>query len=64
MPSDEGSAEFEQWNEHYQRVMNKAEVLIAKQRHGPIGNVLMQFQGEFARFHDLAEEDRLPDRYE
>lgn len=64
MPSDEGSAEFEQWNEHYQRVMNKAEVLIAKQRHGPIGNVLMQFQGEFARFHDLAEDDHMPERYE
>ncbi len=64
MPSDEGSAEFEVWNEHYQRVMNKAEVIIAKQRHGPIGNVTMMFQGEFARFHDLAEEDRMPDRYE
>jgi replicative DNA helicase len=64
MPSDETSAEYAAWNEHYQRVMNKAEVIIAKQRHGPIGHVLMQFQGEFARFHDLADDDHLPQRYE
>ena len=30
-----------------------AEVLIAKQRHGPIGKVELQFTGEFTRFSNL-----------
>ena len=42
----------------------KAEVIIAKQRHGPTGTVGLAFQGEFTRFSDLAEGDHLPERYE
>jgi replicative DNA helicase len=38
----------------------KAEVIIAKQRHGPTGTVAMTFQGEFTRFFDLAERSHLP----
>ncbi|MBM3560464.1 MAG: replicative DNA helicase [Alphaproteobacteria bacterium] len=40
---------------------NKAEVIIAKQRHGPVGIVELQFEGEFTRFADLARGDRLPE---
>ena len=32
---------------------NKAEVIIAKQRHGPIGNVQLQFDANFGQFNDL-----------
>jgi replicative DNA helicase len=38
----------------------KAEVIIAKQRHGPTGTVAMTFQGEFTCFFDLAERSHLP----
>jgi len=31
-----------------------AECIIAKQRHGPIGTVKLQFEGEFTRFSNLA----------
>ncbi len=41
---------------------NKAEVILAKQRHGPIGTVHMSFDGNTTQFNDLAEEDRLPER--
>ncbi len=34
-----------------------AEVIIAKQRNGPIGTVRLQFEKRFARFHNLAGRD-------
>ncbi len=40
---------------------NIAEVIVAKQRHGPIGMVQLHFNGEFTQFSDLADEDRLPE---
>ncbi|MCP4007413.1 MAG: replicative DNA helicase [bacterium] len=37
-----------------------AEVIIAKQRNGPIGTVKLQFAKEFGRFHDLTRRDTVP----
>ncbi len=55
-------------DERYQKRMetlkdsrNKAEVNIAKQRHGPIGTVKLYFDGNFTRFSNLAEDNRLPE---
>ena len=42
---------------------NKAEMIIGKQRHGPIGTVELHFHGEFTKFSDLAEEDHLPESH-
>ena len=42
--------------------LGKAEVIIAKQRHGPTGTVKLQFEGQFTRFSDFVEEDNLPYR--
>jgi replicative DNA helicase len=44
---------YANWTERCHDAANKAEVMIAKQRHGPIGNVKMFFEGEFTRFGDL-----------
>jgi replicative DNA helicase len=40
------------YEENLEKVKGLAEVIIAKQRHGPIGDLTMTFTGEFARFGD------------
>jgi replicative DNA helicase len=50
---EEFNARYMQWQEKGAAVHNVAEVIIAKQRHGPIGSVEMHFEGEFTRFSDL-----------
>ncbi len=55
--ADEGeekfNARYQRWQERGEEVMNVAEVLIAKQRHGPIGTVHLHFEGAFTRFSNL-----------
>jgi replicative DNA helicase len=55
-----GTDEHLQWESEMSDARRKAEVIIAKQRHGPTGTVAMTFQGEFTRFLDLAERSHLP----
>ncbi|UXM94211.1 replicative DNA helicase [Bartonella sp. HY329] len=59
-----GTEEHMKWQTDMEEAFGKAEVIIAKQRHGPTGTVKLAFQSEFTRFSDLAEEDRLPERFE
>jgi replicative DNA helicase len=44
------------WQEAMERLHGKAEVVIGKQRHGPIGTVELSFEGRFTRFGNLAKE--------
>jgi replicative DNA helicase len=41
------------WEEALASIRGIADLIVAKQRHGPIGDVKLQFTGEFARFGDL-----------
>ncbi|WP_192181290.1 replicative DNA helicase [Mesorhizobium amorphae] len=59
-----GTDEYVKWENEMNEMRGKAEVIVAKQRHGPTGSVSLAFQGEFTRFSDLAEEHHLPDRFE
>ncbi len=59
----EGTTEHLEWQERMARVHNTAEVIIGKQRHGPIGNIKLMFQPEFTRFGDLALDQYLPEQY-
>ena len=61
---EDGTPAYEEWRQKFERVKGKAELIIAKQRHGPTGTVELAFEGQFTRFSDLAEEDRLPERLE
>jgi len=60
----EGTEEWFKWDEQMREARGRAEVIIAKQRHGPTGTAKLAFQAEFTRFTDLIDEDRLPDRFE
>ncbi|PZA12222.1 replicative DNA helicase [Rhodopseudomonas palustris] len=57
-----GTPEHEKWATDMELVHGKAEVIIAKQRHGPTGTVDLQFEGQFTRFSDLTDDSHLPER--
>ena len=52
------------WQEEMERVHGRAEVIIAKQRHGPTGTVQLAFEAQFTRFSDLARDQYLPERHQ
>ncbi|MEC5290665.1 replicative DNA helicase [Aurantimonas sp. C2-6-R+9] len=52
------------WEQELNDARGKAEVIIAKQRHGPTGTVPLAFQAEYTRFTDLADDSYLPERFE
>ncbi len=54
-PSDEKLDEIAAWAERMERLHGKAEVIIGKQRHGPIGTVELSFEGRFTRFGNLVQ---------
>jgi len=41
------------WQRDMERVHNRAELFLAKQRHGPTGKIDLFFEAEFTRFADL-----------
>jgi replicative DNA helicase len=51
--------EYDAWEEKMNKVKGMADVIIAKQRHGPTGTVTLGFQAEFTRFSDLADNSYL-----
>lgn len=53
----EGSQEHLSWSEEMSKVDGLAEVIIGKQRHGPIGTVKLAFDDDLTRFGNLARRD-------
>ncbi len=45
--------QLEKWQRDMEAAHNKAELIIAKQRHGPTGKLDLFFEAEFTRFADL-----------
>ncbi|WP_336287873.1 MULTISPECIES: replicative DNA helicase [unclassified Bartonella] len=52
----------EEWQDKMDDLLGQAEVIIAKQRHGPTGLVKLAFQPDFTRFSDLADSQYLPEQ--
>ena len=42
------------WKQRCEQTYGKAEVIVAKQRHGPTGIVRLSFEGQFTKFGNLA----------
>ncbi len=49
------------WMEKMEKVYGQADVIVAKQRHGPIGTITLQFQADYTRFRDLEREEYMPE---
>ena len=54
----EGTEEHLQWQEEMEKLHGKAEVIIGKQRHGPIGTIKLSFNPELTKFGNLAQDER------
>ena len=52
-PGDHELEKMAAWQDEMSQLHGKAEVIIGKQRHGPIGTVDLSFEGKFTRFEIL-----------
>jgi replicative DNA helicase len=57
-PDTADQAKHMEWQEKMDRVAGMAEVVIGKQRHGPIGTVKLHFNEDLTKFGNLAREGR------
>jgi replicative DNA helicase len=48
-----GSIEYAEWQQKMDEISSLAEILIGKQRHGPTGNVKVEFEAQYTKFKDL-----------
>ena len=48
----EATVEHAEWQAKMNEISNSAELIIGKQRHGPTGNVFLEFEAMFTKFKD------------
>jgi len=47
------TVEHAEWQAKMNEVSNLAEIIISKQRHGPTGNLMLEFEAMFTKFKDI-----------
>ena len=47
------TVEYAEWQAKMNEVSNLAEIIIGKQRHGPTGNIFLEFEAMFTKFKDI-----------
>ena len=47
------TVEHAEWQAKMSEVSNLAEIMISKQRHGPTGNIMLEFEAMFTKFKDI-----------
>jgi replicative DNA helicase len=58
----EGTEEHFKWQENMDQVRGQADIIIGKQRHGPIGNIKLSYNEDLTKFGNLARDHHA--RYE
>ncbi len=58
---DKYNERYDRWKERLEQVHGTAEIIVAKQRHGPIGKITLRFDHDTTRFESFAASDHLPD---
>ena len=48
-----GSIEHAEWQQKMDEISSLAEIMISKQRHGPTGNIKVEFEAMYTKFKDL-----------
>ena len=51
---------YQEWREQLEKVHGLSEIIVAKQRHGPIGTVKLHFDAETTKFDNYMAPDHLP----
>ena len=51
-----GSIEHAEWQQKMDEISRLAEIMISKQRHGPIGSLQLRFDSKLTKFSNLADE--------
>jgi len=59
-PTDD-HPDFAEWKEKMERAYGRAEVIVAKQRHGATGKVHLKFDSRITKFSDAVDEGYLPE---
>jgi replicative DNA helicase len=54
------SERYQAWRERLEKVHGLGEIIVAKQRHGPIGTVKLHFDAETTKFDNYMSADHLP----
>jgi replicative DNA helicase len=62
-PSDSDGVKMAEWQAKMESCQNITEIIIAKQRNGPIGTAKLYFSARTTKFEDLAENYSVPDAY-
>ncbi len=57
-----GTEDYQKWQERMSKIHNVAEVLVSKQRHGPIGKVNLHFEGSTTKFSNLSKSQTLDNK--
>ncbi|HET9460306.1 MAG TPA: replicative DNA helicase [Sphingomicrobium sp.] len=59
-PADD-HPDIEEWRQEMERAYGRAEVIVAKQRHGSTGKVRLKFDSRITKFSDAADDSFLPE---
>jgi replicative DNA helicase len=60
---DKFNTRYSEWQELMEKIHGIAEIIVAKQRHGPVGTVKLHFEAETTKFDNFIGPETLPASY-